>query len=593
MEKIITKNNPLRATNIKLINTKFLLVSISFILVLFSGIKVAEAATLYFSPSSGSYAIGQTFNVSLYVSSANEPMNASQGIINFPADKLQITNLSKSNSVLTLWVQDPYYSNTDGSINFAGVVPNPGFIGSSGKILTFTFKVRDSGEASLSLARGSVLANDGLGTQILVGATSANFILTHGANEPTAPESTSPTINGPLAPLISSPTHPDPGKWYANLNPKFNWLVNGDITSAKILYGKYPDSQPSVAYTPAISEKQLENITDGIYYFHVQLKNKDDWGGISHFRFQIDTVPPEPFAIKFVGGNKSDNPKPTIILDAVDVLSGIDYYKVKIGNADFIVVPMSSLNNNRYTLPLQDPGKKTILVQAYDKAGNYTTTSDEFIIDPINPPTITEYPQKSVAGEIFTIKGYSYPNSQVVVLFQKSGGQPQSQTVKTDNEGNFILRAGEELSDGLYKLWAQAIDGRGAKSYPSETLTIIIEKTAFLRIGSTAVSFLAVIIPFISLIILLIFIFLYAWHRLSRFRNELKKEVHEVETVLHQAFDFLKEEIRTQIKIIEKARTKRQLTEDEERLISRLRRDLDAAEKLVRKEIEDVRKELE
>ena len=72
----------------------------------------------------------------------------------------------------------------------------------------------------------------------------------------------------------------------------------------------------------------------------------------------------------------------------------------------------------------------------------------------------------------------------------------------------------------------------------------------------------------------------------------MKKEVREAEKVLHHAFDLLKEAIREQIKMLEKTKTKRQLTEEEERIIERLKKDLDDAEKSVRKEIEDIEKEV-
>ncbi len=54
----------------------------------------------------------------------------------------------------------------------------------------------------------------------------------------------------------------------------------------------------------------------------------------------------------------------------------------------------------------------------------------------------------------------------------------------------------------------------------------------------------------------------------------------------------LKEAIREQIKMLEKTKTKRQLTEEEEKIINRLKKDLDDAEKFVRKEIEDIEKEV-
>jgi len=71
------KNIPLIHTNIRLNYTKkFILVFISFVLVFFSGIRAAEAASLYLSPSTGSYDVGQNLAVNIYVSSADQAMNA-------------------------------------------------------------------------------------------------------------------------------------------------------------------------------------------------------------------------------------------------------------------------------------------------------------------------------------------------------------------------------------------------------------------------------------------------------------------------------------------------------------------------------------
>ena len=44
----------------------------------------ARAANLYFSPQSGSYAVGSTLAVNIYVSSPDQAMNAASGIISFP-----------------------------------------------------------------------------------------------------------------------------------------------------------------------------------------------------------------------------------------------------------------------------------------------------------------------------------------------------------------------------------------------------------------------------------------------------------------------------------------------------------------------------
>src|SRR5688572_433891 len=109
----------------------------------------ASTASLFLSPNTGKYAAGKTFTVGVYVSSPAESMNAASGTIDFPADILQVTGLSKSGSIVSLWVQEPSYSNVNGSINFEGLVLNPGFKGNSGKLLSITFRVKTANEAAV------------------------------------------------------------------------------------------------------------------------------------------------------------------------------------------------------------------------------------------------------------------------------------------------------------------------------------------------------------------------------------------------------------------------------------------------------------
>ncbi|MBU2544615.1 hypothetical protein KJ618_04070 [Patescibacteria group bacterium] len=544
---------------------------------------------MYFSPSSGTYAIGSTLSVSVYVSSADQAMNAASGVISFPRDKLEVTSLSKTGSIFSLWVQEPSFSNSAGTINFEGIALNPGFTGASGKLITINFRVKATGVAALNFSSGSVLANDGQGTNILTSLGNAQFSL--GGAVPTVPEATTPSaVSGaPSAPQISSPTHPDPNKWYTQKDAKFTWNLPSGITGARLLVGKLPAAIPTVTYAPAISEKEIANLADGIWYFHVQLRNASGWGEISHFRFQIDTQPPEPFAIKFIDGIKTENPKPTVIFDTTDSLSGVDYYKIKIGEGDFFSIAPEIVKKNPYTLPLQNPGKRSILIQAFDKADNYTTAAEEFEILSIKPPSITEYPKELQSGEPLIVRGSTYSNSKVTIWLQKENDDPKSFTVESDQDGNFTFTADEKLGDGIYRLWAEVVDARGARSLPSEKITIAVAKPAILRVGSWAVSLLAVIIPLVALIFALLFIVWYGWHKFSSFRKKIRKETKETKEALHQAFKALKEETEEQVAKLD---GKPDLSEREKKICNNLKKALKISEEFIGKEIKDIEKEI-
>ena len=68
------------------------------------------------------------------------------------------------------------------------------------------------------------------------------------------------------------------------------------------------------------------------------------------------------------------------------------------------------------------------------------------------------------------------------------------------------------------------------------------------------------------------------------------KEIREVEQVLHAAFDKLREDMLKQLKLIEKAKSMRQLTKEEESIARRLKKDMDIAERMIEKEVDDVRR---
>jgi hypothetical protein len=129
----------------------------------------AFAASIDFSPLAKAVTVGQAFTVIVNVSSADQAMNAVSGDISFPSDKLQVLSISKTNSIIGLWVRDPSFSNSvvGGDVHFEGIVLNPGFQGSGGDVIRVTFEAVAPGVASLMFSSGSVLANDGNGTNIL------------------------------------------------------------------------------------------------------------------------------------------------------------------------------------------------------------------------------------------------------------------------------------------------------------------------------------------------------------------------------------------------------------------------------------------
>jgi hypothetical protein len=192
-------------------NNKKILFLFSFVftcLVVAGGIfaERVDAASLNFGAGS-QYSVGQTFSVNVLVSAASgEAANAVSAVASFPTDKLKLLYLSKAGTVMSLWTQEPSFSNAAGTANFEGVILNPGFSGQGGKVITLTFQAKALGDATLSFANASILANDGLGTNILTNARGITFQIVESAPEPKSNPTPRPRPTPVVEPTVVTPT---------------------------------------------------------------------------------------------------------------------------------------------------------------------------------------------------------------------------------------------------------------------------------------------------------------------------------------------------------------------------------------------------
>jgi len=147
-----------------------------FVALLFFG-KIANAASLNFSPSSGTHHVGDIFSVKVYVKSTDQAMNAVEGKVLFPVNLLQVVSVSDGSVIAIPTPNEPAFSNVNGTVNFGGINMNSSYKGSKGKVLIINFKAEATGTAKLSITNGSVLANDGQGTEIISTTGNAKFKL--------------------------------------------------------------------------------------------------------------------------------------------------------------------------------------------------------------------------------------------------------------------------------------------------------------------------------------------------------------------------------------------------------------------------------
>ncbi len=331
-----------------------------------------HAANISFSPSTGT--VGTSgFTVDVYVTNNTQPINAVSGVVAFPADQLSVASISKTGSIISIWAEEPSFSNTAGSVRFEGVILNPGFSGIQGKVLSIRFAKKPQSTESQAIVRltaGSVLANDGLATNTLGTLGTARLTLVQSAPQVIqAPQTT------PAATLtLFSDTHPDSVGWYSNNKPSFSWQLPEGVSpnAVRLGFGKSEEVSPIRSYTPPIFERRLDELADGVYYFAAQARVGSSWTPVTRTRFQIDSTPPEPFTIS------GDATK--IAFATTDNLSGIARYEVSINGQT--PVPLVETTNS-YELPTDLPaGESIVVVKAYDNAGNATEASIAITITP-------------------------------------------------------------------------------------------------------------------------------------------------------------------------------------------------------------------
>lgn len=147
---------------------------IIFLTFLFVFPFLTHAASLSISPASKNVKEGESFSVLVNVASA-DAINAVTTDVSFDTSILSVESVGYSSSVFSLWAEKPTYSNSTGKIHLSGGVPSPGWSGSSGATVKIVFRAKNKGETRVGFENASVLANDGVGTNVLTNTNGASI----------------------------------------------------------------------------------------------------------------------------------------------------------------------------------------------------------------------------------------------------------------------------------------------------------------------------------------------------------------------------------------------------------------------------------
>ncbi len=454
----------------------------------------AAAANLSISPAVGNFTTQNNFTVSVEVNTS-QAINGVEGVIQFPTDKIEVVGIDKSRSIMSLWVQEPTFSNGDGVVHFSAIKLNPGFIGQKGNVINIIFRVKAAGVANVRFASGAILANDGKGSNLLDFFGSAVYSLKQRPMTIPAPASGSQTESFssslPL-PLIKIWTQDENGKdvlfnssegdpkWSNMPYAKLTWTLPAGITGVATLVDDSPDTDPTTKSSDLPDFQILPFLAEGRHYFHIRFINKYGGGPTLHLPLFIDLHEPDNFSIDFVDAEaqarglfSTSNPKPRISFFTEDQLSGLDRYEIKIDNDNWKTAQIE--RNGVFILPKLELEKRhDVIVRALDLAGNSVDAATVIIVEPIISPSITYYLRNidSSSGALI-IEGKSAPQAKIELVLEKD--HPIMVQDKADQDGNWRIVYSKILPAGTYNVRARQVLDNGAESLFSSTVIVRVD----------------------------------------------------------------------------------------------------------------------
>lgn len=138
----------------------FLGVTSMFLLSVLSLPVQTDAARIFLETPQEAVGIGQRFEVSVYVHSEGEVVNAFEGTIRIPSFVTALS-INDGGSIVALWSKRPEIVGSE--IVFAGITPG-GWRGPKGSLFSFTVEASTVGNEDINLINTLVLLHDGKGT---------------------------------------------------------------------------------------------------------------------------------------------------------------------------------------------------------------------------------------------------------------------------------------------------------------------------------------------------------------------------------------------------------------------------------------------
>ena len=326
-------------------------------------------STLRLQPESGVFDRSFERTVSIIVDTGDEHINVLSTHVSFDPDLIHVTDLDAEHSVCSNFLEKTIDA-IQHEIRVSCIVTNPGFSGSLGTVATIVFEPKKVGSFDLGFNDDSqVLANDGLGTNVLRQAINGNYRIVPNAIE----KSSAANQVDPYIPIVFSPTHPNSARWYNSRSLDFVWTKVGTTTDYVYAFDQSTSTVPFAINQVVGNKLTLSAPSDGIFYFHVAPLSGSRIGQTRHYKVMIDTEPPVNVRILSSQDEAHIGDVLRLEFSGEDSMSGTqNMMYIDMNTGTFLPVGKQAY------VPLVDVGTIPIKLRVYDKAGNYVQVTRVF-----------------------------------------------------------------------------------------------------------------------------------------------------------------------------------------------------------------------
>jgi hypothetical protein len=294
--------------------------------------------------------VGQKFSVVL--DSGGEAINTVSIKLRYDPALVSIEAVDTAHSLCEYFLTDDY--DKKGFIDLECIIPNPGFRGREATVADIYVKARHSGQASFTFTNDSqILANDGLGTDVLRQAIGGTFIFKD--RDSTIASSTLSVFCG---------THPNPERWYPSRVASLSWTPRIPVL---IEIKKSGSSQTRQTFSLPPARITLPD--DGEYVF-TALPIDARVSKKSTVQVRVDSTPPEIVSLEASDTLVKVGSIVRFVASAEDSGSGLQRTSyMKINNDLFFPI------GKEVHIPFPNVGTYEVTLRAYDNAGNFKDSS--------------------------------------------------------------------------------------------------------------------------------------------------------------------------------------------------------------------------